>query len=142
MNKDKPLKLSILSVYKNWPSLDFLHQFWEDKLCSGFPGLNPLLMRLITEVHRSTSSSIKTLLISPLPAMHFGVLIYTQNLVSFPSVQHNGKDLPCLYKAAGRSSEATQEKVYDTCTLLIKYFTRIFFMKHLNVGIIRNSTQS
>lgn len=77
MNKDKPLKLSILSVYKNWPSLDFLHQFWEDKLCSGFPGLNPLLMRLITEVHRSTSSSIKTLLISPLPAMHFGVLIYT-----------------------------------------------------------------
>ena len=84
MNKDKPLKLSTLSVYNNWPSLDFLHQFWEVKLCSGFPGLNPLLTRLITKVRGSTSSSIKTLLISPLPAMHFGVLIYDLKSRFFP----------------------------------------------------------
>ena len=77
MNEDKPLKLSILSVYKNWPSLDFLHQFAEDKLCSGFK-------RLITKVPWSTSSSTRTLLTSPLPAMHFGVLIYDLKSHFFP----------------------------------------------------------
>ena len=81
MNEDKPLKLSILSVYKNWPSLDFLHQFGEDKLCSGFK-------RLITKVPWSTSSSTRTLLTSPLPAMHFGVLVYDLK-ISFPSPLYN-----------------------------------------------------